>query len=149
VIRAIIWAAILGLAQAALAEDTGLIRAHTDLAYPEAMSKVQHAIREAGYSLSFIQPVDKGLQSRGIAAEPYRVLHVWDERTIEATLAAHPELAAQVPLRITLQAVEGRIEVSALRPTALATDPDGPAAGILARWEAALESIIAAVEHGE
>lgn len=126
--------------------DPGFIQRDTDLDYPEAMSSLQEAVREAGYSLTFIQPVDRGLRKIGIDAGVYRVVHIDIGKQATAVFAGHPELAAHLPLRITLYAEDDGLKLSALRPTLLAADPDGPAARILRQWEDDLETIIAAVQ---
>lgn len=125
----------------------GLIERDLDLEYPEAMAYLQTAIRDAGYELQFIQPVDRGLRRRGVDAEELRVLHVLPPDTASARAAAHPDLAPLLPLRITLYRERGALRVSAMRPTLLAGPGLDPAAArILDGWESDLRRIVAAMD---
>jgi uncharacterized protein (DUF302 family) len=144
--RHVVVAFMLFLAHGIAAAGPSFIQRDTDLDYPEAMSSLQQAVREAGYSLAFIQPVDRGLRRVGIDAGVYRVVHIDIGAQASSVLTGHPELAAHLPLRITLYARDDKLTLSALRPTLFAPDPEGAAGQILRQWEDDLESIIAAVE---
>jgi uncharacterized protein (DUF302 family) len=144
--RHLLAALMLFLAQGIASADPSFIQRDTDLDYPEAMSSLQEAVRGAGYTLAFIQPVDRGLRRVGIDAGVYRVVHIDIGAQASSALIGHPELAAHLPLRISLYAQDGKLTLSALRPTLFAPDLDGPTGQILRQWEHDLESIIAAFD---
>lgn len=137
---------MLFLAHGIASAEPSFIQRDMDSDYPEAMSSLQEAIRKAGYSLAFIQPVDRGLRRVGVNAEIYRVVHIDIGAQASSELTEHPELAAHLPLRITLYAEDGKLRLFTLRPTLYAPDPEGPEGRILKQWEDDLESIIAAVD---
>lgn len=78
------------------------IEARVDDAFPEAMLRLQSAIRSHGYSIARIQKVDKGLGRFGYDIAPYRIVFFGHTGLVHGRAAHHPELAPFLPLRITV-----------------------------------------------
>jgi uncharacterized protein (DUF302 family) len=111
--------------------------------FPETMSFLQSAIRKHGYSVSRVQRVDVGLTAAGFKTDKYRLVFYGRLDEVREVTRRYPELAAVLPLKISIFA-EGDNTIL------VATDPVGLPAfmeytdleDLLKRWSHDLHSII-------
>jgi len=111
--------------------------------FPETMSFLQAAIRKHGYKVSRVQRVDVGLTAAGFKTDKYRVVFYGRLDEVRKVTRRHPELAAALPLKISIFA-EGD------NTLLVATDPVGLPAfrkhtdlvKILGRWSHDLHTIM-------
>lgn len=71
--------------------------------YRLALDDLSLAIADNGYTVVKIQPVDKGLRSKGYAlSEDYKLVFFGNKELESLAIAAAPELATLLPLKIIL-----------------------------------------------
>lgn len=81
-----------------------MIMVRSSDAFPEAMSSLQQAISDNGYSLSRVQRVDVGLTAKGYATDKYRVVFFGKGEQIKQLAADYPQLIPYLPLKIAIYA---------------------------------------------
>lgn len=84
--------------------------------FPEAMITLQNTIRKHGYRISRVQRVDIGLTKSGYKTDRYRVVFFGKASEIRYIASKYPQLAAYLPMKISLFA-EGQETIM------LAADP--------------------------
>ena len=84
--------------------------------FPEAMITLQNTIRKHGYRISRVQRVDIGLTKSGYKTDRYRVVFFGKASEIRYIANKYPQLAAYLPMKISLFA-EGQETIM------LAADP--------------------------
>lgn len=82
------------------AEKIMMVR--SSLEFPEAMTALQNAIIKQGYQLSRVQRVDIGLTKAKYKTDKYRVVFFGKNTELEAILAKNPDMAAYLPLKISI-----------------------------------------------
>ena len=87
------------------AED--LFMARSQLSFPEAMSELQQAVRENGYTVSRVQRVDIGLTKMGYKTDKYRVVFFGDLDELHTITDQYPDLVPYLPLKIAIFAENG------------------------------------------
>ncbi|HHJ16993.1 MAG TPA: DUF302 domain-containing protein [Gammaproteobacteria bacterium] len=87
------------------AED--LFMARSQLPFPEAMSVLQQAVRENGYTVSRVQRVDIGLTKMGYKTDKYRVVFFGNLDELHAITDQYPDLVPYLPLKIAIFAENG------------------------------------------
>jgi len=130
------------LSTAARADDAYL-QSSCSLDFPEAMAHLQDSIHHAGYRVSRIQHVDKGLIDRGYETDKYKVVFFGKPDQLAQVVGSYPALIPFVPLNITIAREADSTSVSALAPRqygALGLPAD--AAALIARWEQDVEAIV-------
>lgn len=139
---------LLLVAPALFAQDLFMVR--SQLPFPEAMSVLQQAVRENGYTLSRVQRVDIGLTKMGYKTDKYRVVFFGDLDELHSVIDKYPELVPYLPLKIAIFAENGETILLAssfkhLRP--FFTEP-----ALQARfdhWEKTLQAILDQVRLAE
>jgi uncharacterized protein (DUF302 family) len=82
--------------------------------YRVALDDLSLAILDHGYTLVKIQPVDKGLRSQGYELfEDYKLVFFGNKELERTAIAATPELAALLPLKIILYQDKERVVAAA------------------------------------
>ena len=89
-------------AQAVVTGEMIMIRSNES--FPEAMSLLQEAIKQQGYTLSRVQRVDVGLSSKGYQTDKYRVVFFGKGAQIQSISAKYPQLIPYLPLKIAIYA---------------------------------------------
>ena len=84
------------------AQDLYMVR--SQLSFPEAMTVLQEAIREQGYTLSRVQRVDIGLTASGYETDKYRVVFFGRRDDLDHLGSRHVGLVAHFPLKIAIYA---------------------------------------------
>ncbi len=133
---------------AAPAGDLYMVR--SELSFPEAMSVLQAAIREQGYTVSRVQRVDIGLTRSGYKTDKYRVVFFGKTDEIEQISHKHIDLIPYVPLKIAIFAEEDDTILLAsnfdhLRPFY----PDSELQADFDRWEKDIQAILKKVQDAE
>lgn len=138
--------AALLIAQPAAAED--LMMARSPLMFPEAMTILQSAIKDQGYTITRLQQVNENLAKRAYESDMYRVVFFGKYEEVKALAASHPELIPFLPLNVTLFAEGGNAIVTAAHPRTLeAFFPDPKLKPVFERWEADLQRIMNTVRE--
>lgn len=70
--------------------------------YETAVNDISLAINNHGYTPVKIQPVDEGLRAKGYETTEYKLIFFGDKLQSDKILAATPEAAVMLPLRIIL-----------------------------------------------
>ncbi|TCS72751.1 uncharacterized protein (DUF302 family) [Sulfuritortus calidifontis] len=137
---------LLAWALVAPAAAGGLMMARSPLMFPEAMTVLQNAIHDQGYTITRLQQVNENLEKRDYASDMYRVVFFGKYEEIRALAASHPELIPFLPLNITIFAEGNNAIVLAAHPRTLGElFPDPALKPIFERWEADLAKIMATV----
>ncbi len=103
--------------QAYALEPMLMVRVNED--FPEAMSALQNAISEYGYTVSRVQHVDVGLTTFGFQTDKYRIVFFAKPEEQRELVARYPQLIPYLPLKFTLFAEEDDTLVVGLDPTHL------------------------------
>ena len=135
---------------AATARADELLMARSPLAFPEAMSALQAAIKARGYTVGHVQRVDVGLSVGGFKTAEYRVVFFAKPEEITALPARLPELAAYLPLKIAIFAEGDTTLLTTNNPRTLRQF--FPRAGldvVFERWHTDVGAILDTVSHAE
>lgn len=89
-------------AQAVVTGEMIMIRSNES--FPEAMSLLQEAIKQQGYTLSRVQRVDVGLSAKGYKTDKYRVVFFGKGDQIQSISSKYPQLIPYLPLKIAIYA---------------------------------------------
>ncbi len=135
---------------AAAARADELLMARSPLAFPEAMSALQAAIRARGYTVGHVQRVDIGLSVGGFKSAEYRVVFFAKPEEIAALPARLPELAAYLPLKIAIFAEGDTTLLTTNNPQTLRQFfPRAGFDAVFERWRADVSAILDAVSRAE
>lgn len=135
---------ILFSTEPAAAED--LMMARSPLMFPEAMTILQQAISDQGYTITRLQQVNENLMRQNYASDVYRVVFFGKYDEVHALAASHPDLVPFLPLNITIFAEGNNAIIMAAHPRTLETFfPDPELKPVFERWEEDLSKIMATV----
>ncbi|MEJ2362203.1 MAG: DUF302 domain-containing protein [Gammaproteobacteria bacterium] len=84
------------------AEESVFFTVSKQANYHDALNELSEVIGFHDYKLIKIQPIDKGLRSRGYRVLDYKVLFFSNEQQVNDILAANPRASALLPMRIIL-----------------------------------------------
>lgn len=101
--------------QPGLANDN-FLQGRCEIDFPEAMLLLQDTIKQHGYTISRVQHVDKGLNTRGYPTELYKVVFFGKEKEIANIERNYPELIPYIPLSITIFNNKNSSRISSLKP---------------------------------
>ncbi len=88
-------------------EPPAMLRAETQMPFPEAMAQLQQAIESNGYRFSRVQRVDYGLGKRGYQVPPYRIVFFGDPEEVRFLSVVRPDLIPFLPMRILIYEKQG------------------------------------------
>lgn len=144
----LVCAPLVVFANASLAD--GLLMARSKMPFPEAMTTLQQAIINQGYTLSRVQRVDIGLQKSGYVTDKYRIVFFGKPEEIKNISDEHPELIPYLPLKIAIFAEAEQTMVVVLDPIVLHKNyPDSQLQKIFLKWEKDLSEILDVVRLEE
>jgi uncharacterized protein (DUF302 family) len=92
---------LLVLSSVILAEDE-LLMVRSAQSFPEAMTALQEAIQDHGYTISRVQRVDIGLTAMGYQTDKYRVVFFGKLQQQKMLIRKHPEMIPYLPLNIAI-----------------------------------------------
>ena len=134
----------------AAARADELLMARSPLAFPEAMTALQTAIKARGYTVGHVQRVDIGLSAGGFKSAEYRVVFFAKPEEIAALPARLPELAAYLPLKIAIFAEGDATLLTTNSPRTLRQFfPRTGLDTVFERWYADVSAILDAVSRAE
>jgi uncharacterized protein (DUF302 family) len=143
-------AAILFSVFGAAARADELLMARSPLAFPEAMTALQTAIKARGYTVSHVQRVDLGLSVGGFKSAEYRVVFFAKPEEIAALPARLPELAAYLPLKIVIFAEGDTTLLTTNSPRTLRQFfPRAGLDAVFERWHKDVNAIFDAMSRAE
>jgi len=141
---------ILVAAASVWASDGELLMVRSDLEFPEAMSALQEAVTEHGYTISRVQRVDIGLTAMGYKTDKYRVVFIGKHEQQEMIIRKHPELIPYIPIKIAIYAEAGDTILVAANPELLSEFfPDPSLEKFFRRCESDMRSILKQVQEAE
>ena len=147
--------ALILMPMALQAEHQRLIMGRSSEAFPETMSALQEAIKNAGYTLSIVQRVDIGLTGMGFQTDKYRVVFFGKPEEIKSLPKKYPKLTPYLPLAISIFAEQDETILTAMSPHfiehsyAQSGSEDAELHEIFQRWQKDIESIIEKMAHLE
>ena len=134
----------------ATADADEMLMARSPLAFPEAMSALQAAIKARGYTVGHVQRVDLGLSVGGFKSAEYRVVFFAKPEEIAALPTRLPELAAYLPLKIAIFAEGDTTLLTTNNPQALRQFfPRAGLDAVFERWHADVGAILDTVSRAE
>ncbi|HEY9050113.1 MAG TPA: DUF302 domain-containing protein [Gammaproteobacteria bacterium] len=136
------------LAHAMVSDELIMIR--STLAFPEAMTALQHAITDHGYTISRVQRIDIGLTSSGYKTDKYRVVFFGKINEIHKLRDEFPELIPYLPLKIAIFA-EGEETILVISNPIAFTQlyPDAELKKVFLRWQQDIVAIFNSVQIAE
>jgi len=148
-VKRLLAALVLLAATAAPAAADELIMIRVAQPFPEAMSTLQQAIADQGYTISRVQRVDVGLTAMGYQTAEYRVVFFGHPEEMRDLPARYPDLVPYLPLKIVIFAERNDSIVFALNPSQLgAYYDDPPLKQRFAQWEQDVRAILDRVRAG-
>ncbi|HKJ89159.1 MAG TPA: DUF302 domain-containing protein [Gammaproteobacteria bacterium] len=82
-----------------------------------ALSHIQTAIEEEGFTFMRVQNVDKGLGAHGFPRAPYKIVFFGDREAFEKARKIDPRVTPYLPLKITVyRGKEGNTHLSVVDP---------------------------------
>ena len=124
-----------------------LIMRRVALSFPEAMTALQAAIANEGYSVSRVQRVDIGLTGSGYDTAEYRIVFFMRENTLHEIAEQHPELTPFLPLKVTIFAEGNDTILVSMNPIKLAEYfPELKMSMTFARWTVDINRIFDRVQ---
>lgn len=134
----------------ATADADEMLMARSPLAFPEAMTALQVAIKARGYTVSHVQRVDFGLSVGGFKSAEYRVVFFAKPEEIAALPARLPELAVYLPFRIAIFAEGDTTLLATNSPQTLRQFfPRAGLDAVFERWHADISAILDATSRAE
>ena len=142
--RAIARVLTLLLACNAAVADDAFISAKRQEDYHVALDELSVAIMDKGYTVVKIQPVDQGLRSKGYPLyENYKVVFFGNEELEQQAIAAAPELATLLPLKVVLYQDQGRVVATTQQLESWRkVFPSRQAQAVLQRFDRDLQAIL-------
>jgi uncharacterized protein (DUF302 family) len=98
--RLIVFIFVFLVAITAHAEELLMVRSHQK--FPEAMSTLQNALDEHGYTVTRVQRVDVGLTGMGYRTDKYRVVFFGKTDEIHYLTKKYPVLIPYLPPKISI-----------------------------------------------
>ena len=105
----VIAALLMSVSSVLSAESQQLIMGRSPETFPEAMSALQEAIKNVGYTVSTVQRVDIGLTGMGFETDKYRVVFFGKANEIKILPQKYPQLAPYLPLAIAIFAEQDEL----------------------------------------
>ena len=137
------------LTSPAVAQDE-LIMVRSMQAFPEAMTVLQQAIKDHGYTISRVQRVDIGLTSMGYQTDKYRVVFFGKHDQQKMITKKHPEMIPYLPIKIAIFAEGEETILVASNPGLLAEFfPDPELEKFFVRCASDMRSIMKQVQDTE
>jgi len=132
------------------ASAQGLLMARSNQMFPEAMTLLQAAITERGYTITRLQQVNENLAKMHYPSDMYRVVFFGKYAEIKAITAKHPDLIPYLPLSITIFAEGDQAVLVANHPHNLAAlFPYPDLKPVFDRWESDFVKIMDEVREGQ
>jgi uncharacterized protein (DUF302 family) len=132
------------------ASEGELLMVRSNLEFPEAMSALQEAVTEHGYTISRVQRVDIGLTAMGYKTDKYRVVFIGKHEQQEMMIKKHPELIPYLPIKIAIFAEAGDTILIAANPVILFEFfPDPTLEKYFRRCESDMRSILLKVQEAD
>jgi len=132
------------------ASEGELLMVRSNLEFPEAMSALQEAVTEHGYTISRVQRVDIGLTEMGYKTDKYRVVFIGKHEQQEMMIKRHPELIPYLPIKIAIFAEADDTILVAANPVLLSEFfPDPSLEKYFRRCESDMRSILKKVQDAE
>jgi uncharacterized protein (DUF302 family) len=135
----------LGLSSASRADEMMMARVNQD--FPEAMLKLQEALKKQGYTISRVQRVDIGLTKSGYKTDKYRVVFYGKADEINRISQRYPELIPYLPLKIAIFAEANDTLLVAANPMILAPTASKELQKTLRVWERDLEKLLVTMKQ--
>lgn len=127
-----------------------LIMVRSEQAFPEAMSSLQSAIKQQGYTVSRVQRVDIGLTSSGYQTDKYRVVFFGKTDEIHQLTRQFPTLVPYLPLKIAIFAEGDHTILVTSNPRAFVDMyPDPRLQSLFLRWQKDVIDILKTVQISE
>lgn len=140
---------VLIFASVAMAEDE-ILMVRSSQSFPEAMTALQEAIQDHGYTISRVQRVDIGLTAMGYLTDKYRVVFFGKHQQQKMLLQKHPELVPYLPLNIAIFAEGEETLLATSNPVLLAEFfPDKELEKYFYRCASDMRSILSQVQETE
>ncbi len=138
------------LSGVAMAGTGRILMVRSPQMFPETMITLQNTIRKFGYKISRVQRVDIGLTKSGYKTDRYRVVFFGKAGEVRKIANRYPQLAAYLPMKISLFAEGRETIVLAADPMMLTRVVDAQALRpILRRWSSDLQKILEIVRKSD
>lgn len=131
---------LMTLSQVSRADQMMMARISMD--FPEAMLKLQDALKHQGYTISRVQRVDIGLTKSGYKTDKYRVVFYGKPKEVETISQQYPELIPYLPLKLAIFAEASDTLLIAANPMYLAPKADKKLQKYLIHWEHDLQKLL-------
>lgn len=136
-------AAALSLLLAAPAAAADLMMARVNRLFPEAMTLLQSAISDRGYTVTRLQQVNENLERRDYKSDMYRVVYFGRHDEVRQATAREPRLIPFLPLNITIFAEGDQTILVTSHPDMLRDYfPDPALKPLFERWEQDMVAIM-------
>lgn len=136
-------AAALSLLLAAPAAAADLMMARVNRLFPEAMTLLQSAISDRGYTVTRLQQVNENLERRDYKSDMYRVVYFGKHDEVRQATAREPRLIPFLPLNITIFAEGDQTILVTSHPDMLRDYfPDPALKPLFERWEQDMVAIM-------
>lgn len=127
-----------------------LIMVRSDKSFPEAMQKLQAAIKHQGYTLSNIQRVDTGLTLSGYPTDKYRIVFFGKAEQMKTLTTTYTELIPYLPLKIAIFAeADETLLVTSDPATFIDLYPNSRLRNVFKQWHNDLISIMKNVQNSD
>jgi len=134
---------ICSLAASLQASAEGLLMARSAEQAEVSMSVLQDALKSYGYTIAHVQKCDGGMEEFDYKTDYYRVVFFGKIEEVRPIIDKHPEMAAYLPLKITVFAENQESVLVALDPLQLtAFFNDAELSIQFVRWHNDLRAIL-------
>jgi len=134
---------IFSLAASLQASAEGLLMARSAEQAEVSMSVLQDALKSYGYTIAHVQKCDGGMEEFDYKTDYYRVVFFGKIEEVRPIIDKHPEMAAYLPLKITVFAENQESVLVALDPLQLtAFFNDAELSIQFVRWHNDLRAIL-------
>ncbi len=134
---------ICSLAASLQASAGGLLMARSAEQAEVSMSVLQDALKSYGYTIAHVQKCDGGMEEFDYKTDYYRVVFFGKIDEVRPIIDKHPEMAAYLPLKITVFAENQESVLVALDPLQLTTFfNDAELSVQFVRWHNDLRAIL-------
>ncbi len=121
----------------------GLLMARSAEQAEVSMSVLQDALKSYGYTIAHVQKCDGGMEEFDYKTDYYRVVFFGKIEEVRPIIDKHPEMAAYLPLKITVFAENQESVLVALDPLQLTTFfNDAELSVQFVRWHNDLRAIL-------
>lgn len=121
----------------------GLLMARSAEQAEVSMSVLQDALKSYGYTIAHVQKCDGGMEEFDYKTDYYRVVFFGKIEEVRPIIDKHPEMAAYLPLKITVFAENQESVLVALDPLQLTTFFNDAELSIqFVRWHNDLRAIL-------